>query len=224
MPRMLKTLTLIAVIAAVAPACASRGFVREEVAVVDQKVDTLATTVEETQERTRQNEERIGEVDRRAATAGEAAQAAQNSADTATLAARQVDQRVDGVEEETQRLRRLIFEVTLNEQQGNFASSRAELPDEARSQLDALVGELQENPENVYLEIEGHTDATGPEALNMRLGLERAEAVKRYLYEQHQVPLHKMNVISYGEDRPVAPNETAEGRAQNRRVVIRVLS
>ena len=76
----------------------------------------------------------------------------------------------------------------------------------------------------MYLEIEGHTDATGPETLNMQLGLARAEAVKQYLHEQHQVPLHKMHAISVGEDRPVAPNETAAGRAQNRRVVIKVLS
>ena len=54
--------------------------------------------------------------------------------------------------------------------------------------------------------------------------MERAEAVKRYLYEQHQVPLHKMNVISYGEEKPVAPNNNREGRAQNRRVVVKVLS
>jgi peptidoglycan-associated lipoprotein len=48
--------------------------------------------------------------------------------------------------------------------------------------------------------------------------------VKRYLYMQHQVPLHKINVISYGEQKPVSPNNTRDGRAQNRRVVIRVLS
>jgi len=48
--------------------------------------------------------------------------------------------------------------------------------------------------------------------------------VKRYLYEHHQVPLHKINVISYGEDKPVAPNKTKDGRAQNRRVVIKVLT
>ena len=54
--------------------------------------------------------------------------------------------------------------------------------------------------------------------------MERAEAVKRYLYEQHQIPLHKMNVISYGEDKPVSPNNTSDGRAQNRRVVIKVLA
>jgi len=59
---------------------------------------------------------------------------------------------------------------------------------------------------------------------NENLGLERAEAVKRYLYEQHQIPLHKMNVISYGEEKPIAPNTNREGRAQNRRVVVKVLS
>ena len=51
----------------------------------------------------------------------------------------------------------------------------------------------------------------------------RAEIVKRYLYEQHQIPLHRMNIISYGEDKPLAENKTKEGRAQNRAVVIRVL-
>jgi len=54
--------------------------------------------------------------------------------------------------------------------------------------------------------------------------MKRAEAVKEYLYTQHQIPLHKINVISYGEDKPVAPNNTRAGRAMNRRVVVRVLS
>jgi len=60
--------------------------------------------------------------------------------------------------------------------------------------------------------------------INQRIGEQRAEAVKRYLYEAHQVPLHKINVISWGEDKPVSPNNTREGRSQNRRVVIRILA
>jgi outer membrane protein OmpA-like peptidoglycan-associated protein len=48
--------------------------------------------------------------------------------------------------------------------------------------------------------------------------------VKRYLHEQHQIPLHKINVITYGEEKPAAPNNTRAGRAQNRRVVVKVLS
>ena len=54
--------------------------------------------------------------------------------------------------------------------------------------------------------------------------MERAESVKRYLYEQHQVPLHKINVISYGEEKPVSPNKKRAGRAENRRIVVHVLS
>ena len=73
------------------------------------------------------------------------------------------------------------------------------------------------------LEIEGHTDATGPAPYSPRLRLERAESVRRYLHEQHQLPLHKMSVISYGEDQPVASNDDRDGRAKNRRVVVRVL-
>ena len=70
----------------------------------------------------------------------------------------------------------------------------------------------------------GTPTTPAPRNCNKRLGLERAENVKRYLYEQHQVPLHKINVISYGEEKPIAPNKTRDGRAQNRRVVIRVLA
>jgi outer membrane protein OmpA-like peptidoglycan-associated protein len=221
MTNTVKTLTLVAVIAAVAPACATKGFVREEVTPVAERVGTLETEVDATDQRTRNNAEEIGEVNRRAGAAMEAAMTAQNAADAASADARRVDARVDGVADAA---RRLIFEVTINEEQGNFGFGSATLPDTAMARLDELVGDLTQSPDSVWVEIEGHTDSTGPEALNKTLGMERAEAVKLYLYEQHHVPLHKMNVISYGEDRPVAPNETREGRAQNRRVVIRVLS
>ena len=87
-----------------------------------------------------------------------------------------------------------------------------------------MVNQLKADPKGVFIEIEGHTDNVGAAAYNEHLGLERADMVKRYLYEQHQVPLHKINVISYGEDKPVAPNKTRAGRGQNRRVVVRVLS
>jgi peptidoglycan-associated lipoprotein len=98
------------------------------------------------------------------------------------------------------------------------------LPDEAKAKIDEMVAGLKADPKNVFIEIEGHTDNVGSKVYNEHLGLERAEAVKRYLYEAHQVPLHKINVISYGEDKPVAPNNKRDGRAQNRRVVIKVLA
>ena len=117
-----------------------------------------------------------------------------------------------------------MFEVVLSEDQGNFKFAKTTLPDEAKMRLDEVVAMLKSDPKGAYFEIEGHTDNVGDAKINERIGLERAEAVKRYLYEQHQIPLHKMNVISYGKERPVAPNKTKAGRAQNRRVVIKVLA
>ena len=112
----------------------------------------------------------------------------------------------------------------LSEDQGNFKFGKTLLPDEAKSKIDEMVSQLKQDPKNIYLEIEGHTDNVGDKTINEKIGLARAESVKKYLYEQYQIPLHKMNVISYGEDKPIAPNKTKAGRAQNRRVVIKVLA
>ena len=120
--------------------------------------------------------------------------------------------------------KRLVYEVVLSEDQGNFKFDKTLLPDEAKQEIDEMVAQLKQDPKNIYLEIEGHTDNVGTPQINERVGLERAEAVKKYLYEQYQIPLHKMNVISYGEEKPIAPNKTKAGRAQNRRVVIKVLA
>ena len=87
-----------------------------------------------------------------------------------------------------------------------------------------MLNRLTADPKSVFIEVEGHTDSRGAASDNVRLGLERAEAVKRYVYENHKIPLHRVSVISFGEEKPVASNKTKEGRAQNRRVVIRVLA
>jgi len=220
----------------VAPACASKKFVRTEVGGVNQKVDTLSTTVEETQERTRRNETRIGEVDQKAEAAGQSAAAAGKSAQDARAAADGALARANAVGTEATTLvntkveavntemRKLLYTVTISEDQGNFKFGKAELPDDAKAKLDEVVGKIKDLKQNIFVEIEGHTDNVGTSTMNHTLGMERAEAVAKYLYEQHQIPLHKINVISYGEEKPVAPNNTKDGRAQNRRVVIKVLS
>ena len=213
---------------AVAPACATKKYVRTEVGNVNSKVDTLSGTVEETQERTRKNEERIGAVDEKAEAAGRSATSARAAADAAANAAKEVDGKVAATNTRINTVeaaaRKLVFEVTLSEDQGNFAFGKTELPDAAKARLDQVVQQLKSDTKNIFIEIEGHTDNVGSPLINEKIGMERAEAVKRYLYEQHQVPLHKMNVISYGEDKPVAPNNKRDGRAQNRRVVVKVLS
>ena len=112
----------------------------------------------------------------------------------------------------------------LSEDRGQFKLGKAELPADATAAIDTMVNTLKADKKAVWVEIEGHTDNVGDAKYNEALGLMRAEAVKRYLYEKHQVPLHKINVISYGEQKPVSPNKTRDGRAQNRRVVIKVLA
>jgi peptidoglycan-associated lipoprotein len=141
------------------------------------------------------------------------AAAASTAANAAATKAEEVDKAA----------KRIVYTVVLSEDQGNFKLGKAALPAEAKAKIDELVSQLKADPKGAYFEIEGHTDNTGDPAINQKLGQERADAVKMYLYESHQIPLHRMNVISYGEGKPMAPNNTKAGRAQNRRVVIRVL-
>jgi outer membrane protein OmpA-like peptidoglycan-associated protein len=215
-------------------ACATKKFVRTSVAEVNQKVDSLGRSLEETQERTRQNETKIAEVDQKVAAAdqkaqgadqkataaGQSAQQAQSTATQAASAARDADGKVVALDKQT---KRLVYEVVLSEDQGNFKFGKTDLPDDAKSKLDQMIAQIKADPKGAYFEIEGHTDNVGTKMINEKIGMERAESVKMYLYQQHQIPLHKMNVISYGSEKPVAPNKTRDGRAQNRRVVIRVL-
>ena len=235
---------MLALAIGVAPACASKKFVRTEVGQVNTKVDTLGRSLEETQERTRQNETRIGQVDQKAEAAGKSADTANAAAKTAQTAAdgalarantvgteaaaatktaaTTLNTRITGVEAEG---RRLLYTVTLSENQDNFKFGKKDLPDAAKARLDQVATQLKgDTSKNIFIEIEGHTDNVGTPQGNQVLGLERAESVKRYLYEQHQIPLHKMNVISYGEEKPAEANNTKDGRAKNRRVVIKVLS
>jgi outer membrane protein OmpA-like peptidoglycan-associated protein len=202
-------------------ACATKKFVRGEVGQVNNKVDTLSKSLEETQERTKANETRIGEVDQKVAQADSKAVAAGRSADAANAAAAAADAKTVALDKAS---KRIVYEVVLNEEKGNFKFGKATMPENVTPELDQLVQQLKANPNGAFIEIEGHTDNVGNPDINYKLGLERAEAVKRYLYETHQVPLHKINVISYGEDKPVGDNKTKDGRAQNRRVVIKVLA
>jgi peptidoglycan-associated lipoprotein len=215
----------IVVLAIGSTACATKKYVRTSVGEVNEKVDSQGRAIEETQERTRKNEGRISEVDSKAQAAAQSAQAANDAAaaarSAATAVGNEANTKFDAIDRAS---KRLVYEVVLSEDQGNFKFGKTVLPDEAKQKIDEMVAQMKQDPKNIYLEIEGHTDNVGDKATNERIGLARADAVKRYLYEQYQVPLHKMNVISYGMEKPVAPNKTKAGRAQNRRVVIKVLA
>ena len=221
MRQAVRVVVVVAAVALAGSACASKGFVRESVGEVNDKVETLGQSLEATQQQTRENTARITQVDQKADQAGATAQTAQTSATAARGAADAAAAKAVAVEAST---KRLIFQVVISDNQGNFQLGSADLPEDVRGKLDELANKLKADPAGNYIEIEGHTDATGSTEANDRLGLARAENVKRYLYETYQIPLHKINVISYGEGKPVAPNDTRDGRAQNRRVVIKVLA
>ncbi len=101
----------------------------------------------------------------------------------------------------------------------NFELGKAVLLPISRDILGEVARSLVANPQ-VRVEVAGHTDSTGSRAVNERLSLARAEAVKAYLIE-NGVAADRMTVQGYASTQPVASNRTASGRAQNRRVELR---
>jgi peptidoglycan-associated lipoprotein len=221
MKRFLMVVPAVALVLGGTTACATKKFVRTEVGAVNDKVGTLSQQLEQNEQRTKENETKIAAVDDRVTQTDQKAVAAGAAAADAKNAAAAVDAKADAIDKAT---RKLVYEVVLSEADGGFKFGKAVLPDEARAQLDKMIADLQSNPKAVWFEVEGHTDSVGDAKMNEKLGMERAEQVKRYLYETHKVPLHKINVISYGETKPAATNKTREGRAENRRIVVRILA
>jgi peptidoglycan-associated lipoprotein len=224
----LLVLSLLAFAGAGSTACATKGFVRNQVNQVSSKVDSVSQSLEQVQERTRQNEARIGEVDGKAQNAATSATRAQESATAADAkavaasdTARLATEKAEAVSAANSRI---VYTVVLNEEKGGFKFNNTMLPDEAKASIDEMVKQLLADPKGAFFEIEGHTDNVGGPMINEKIGLERAETVKRYLYETYQIPLHRISTISYGETKPVTDNKTRDNRSQNRRVVIRVLN
>jgi outer membrane protein OmpA-like peptidoglycan-associated protein len=190
--------------------CATKKYVTGEVAALDQKVEGVETAVEE-------NQKRIKEHDERLTTLGslikqQESELSKHKSD--------VDSKISEVKKAAQG--KLIFQEVLRNDEAKFNFDSYELSDEAKAKLDEFVQVLIDQDKGVYLEIQGHTDSTGPESWNLLLGKKRAEAVMEYFHKKYNIPLHRMEVISYGSDVPVGDNSTREGRAQNRRVVMLV--
>ena len=117
---------------------------------------------------------------------------------------------------------KFLYSMVLSDDSVKFPVDGSKLSPEAQTRLADFATKLKTDNRNVYLEIQGHTDNLGSPDLNLRLGEQRAEAVRRFMNEQG-VALNRMSTISYGQDDPAAPNKTRAGRAQNRRVVLQVL-
>ncbi len=205
-------------VALVASGCASKKYVSKEVGAVNQKLETLSDSVERNQERIGRNEESLnrqgGEIQKVNAKADEAGQLAASAHDEAERAFNEAQRAMKG---------KLLYEITLSNDKVNFAFNASELAPDAQMLVDELAEKVKADNRGLWIEIEGHTDATGEANYNKELGLARAEAVRDYLYQAHGIPLHRVAVYSFGEEQPVADNSSREGRARNRRVVVKVL-
>ena len=199
------------VLSVAASGCATKKYVSHEVGEVNQKVENLSGEVEKTQTRVKTTEVRLDTVDKQSQTgiaeAKGSAAAAMNKAQDAEKAAKG----------------KLLYTVTLSNDKVTFPVNRAEISDDAKKMVDDAIAPIVAENKGVFFEIEGHTDGTGEPLYNEKLGEERAMAVRAYLHDQHNIALSRMEVISYGETKPVADNKSKDGRAQNRRVVIKVL-
>jgi len=100
----------------------------------------------------------------------------------------------------------------------NFDFDKAEVNASGRDILDHAVKVLRDNPD-LHVTVEGHTDSVGSAAYNQKLSERRAQAVKRYLVRQG-IESNRISAVGYGKSRPIASNDTDEGRAQNRRAEI----
>jgi outer membrane protein OmpA-like peptidoglycan-associated protein len=173
--------------------CATKKFVREQAAIVGTRVDTVSGRVDETNTHVAAVEGTARDALERATAAGKLAEG------------------------------KFLYSEVLSDDSMKFQTAKADLSPEAQARLDAFVEKLKTDNRNVYVEVQGHTDATGAKDFNYKLGEQRADAVRRYL-NQHGVALNRIATISYGPDAPVAPNNDRTGRAANRRVVLIVLA
>ena len=211
---MSRNIAWIAIAAMAVGACATKKHVSNEVGEVNRKVEGLSEELEKTQDRVGRNEERMEGLDQSVADARDLGNAAMTRATAAESRASEAERIARG---------KLIYTVTLSNDKVTFPFNHAELSDEAKAMVDDSIGGILSENRGVYFEVEGHTDSVGEEEYNHTLGLERAEAVRQYLYLQHKVALNRIEVISFGESQPVTDNDSRDSRAKNRRVVIKVL-
>jgi len=196
----IRTAVVVLAAGAALAGCATKGFVRDQASIVDTKLGAVQGQVTAQQGRLQATEAQLGELDRTSREALQRATAAGKLAEG-----------------------KFLYTMVLSDDSVKFPLDRSKLSPEAEARLTEFIDKLRADNKNVYLEIQGHTDATGSPDYNLKLGEDRADAVRIFM-NQHGVALNRMATISYGEEAPVAPNSTRMGRAQNRRVAVVVLS
>ena len=211
----------IAIAVLLASACATKKYVRNR---VNERATPLENRTGELEETSRRNTQDINRIRTEVAEVSGRTDRAQQTADRAASAAEQANTRVSGVEQSISDLRTNLDKFTVQKTVTVwFKVNKSDLQPEAMTALDELASQIKDR-NGFLLEIEGFASADGDVVLNDRLSQERSEAVRRYLAEHHSIPLFRMSILGFGESRPVADNTTLEGRQQNRRVEVRLLT
>lgn len=180
-------------------------------------LEERATNTETKLTQVEQNAQRLsGQLDELAAVANTAkggAKAAQETADRAITGVNATNERISALDDYEPQTVTAV----------NFKLNSAMLSPDSKTKLDEIATKAL-NSKGYVLEVSGYADATGSIQKNRMLSQHRADAVIRYLVENHQIPLRRIvTPYGYGESNPVADNETRDGRAQNRRVEIKLL-
>ncbi len=184
--------------------CATSGTVDQKIAVAqaetNKRIESVAGQVEDLQQKQQQTDVRLDQL-------SQSAQEALKRAQEAGVLAKG----------------KVVFEQAFSEDRVKFKLDSYELDKSAQEALGQFAGRVKALNEQYFIEIQGHTDDTGSPRYNDELGQRRADAVRRYLSRDQQLPLNRMSSISYGDTLPVQPNKTKAGRSANRRVVLVVL-
>ena len=156
---------------------------------------------------------KAADVDKKALAAGQSADQAQQMANTAT-------QRVDAL---TNTVANLDNYRPVAETAVHFGFNKDNLTKQAKEALDQLGADIS-STKGYIITVEGGTDSVGSDDYNYQLSQRRADSVIQYLASQYNVPAHKIYLIGLGKDKPVETNKTAEGRSQNRRVNVKLMT
>lgn len=198
--------------------CATKTYVDDKVTEVNQRIDTVDNSAKQG---IRRLDAQVGLMD--AAIKSQDERLAKNEADIAMAqkVAQEALERAIAASKLAEG--KILYEVVLTDEHFNFGIDDDNISKETAVALDSFASQLKAQNKGVYVEVQGHTDSRGEAPHNLKLGERRAMAVYRYLHAKGGLPLHRMNVISYGETRSVASNMTEDGRKKNRRVVLVVL-
>ena len=209
---------------ALSTGCATKKSVSREIAPVTNKTNELDDLTAQTTRDIRSLDSRSQQgIQSAKATATQADQHARAAGQQADQAQQLASGALSGVNVLADRVANFDNYKPVAEATVHFAFDKADLRRQDRQQLDRIARQIP-NTKGYILQIEGNTDSVGDAQYNYQLSQRRASAVIQYLASNYQVPPHKIYVIGLGKDRPEARNTTAGGRAENRRVEVRLMT